>query len=63
MLIRLLSNKILPLDINRENGIDVGTRHFGQGAEMLDAGVTDDDIETAEFFHQGLEHRWYFGLA
>lgn len=62
ILIRLLRNKILTLNINPENPIDIRTRRLRMFSEILDSRVTDRDIQTTEFLHDRLEHRAYFFL-
>lgn len=63
ILVRLLRNKILALDINRKNAVNIITGHFAQDTEMFNPGVTHDDIQTAEFTLDGLEHGAHFGLV
>lgn len=58
--ISLLSDEILPLDINRKDSIDVAPLDLGEIPEMLDARVTDCDVETAEFAVHSLEHGLHF---
>jgi hypothetical protein len=63
VLVRLLRNKILTLDIHRKNAINVITSNFAQSTEMFNPRVTHDDIQTAEFALDDLEHGAYFDLV
>lgn len=60
---RLLRHKILALNINRENPINLLAMYLAQRPEMLNPRVTHDDVDPAEFALDHLEHGSYFGFG
>jgi hypothetical protein len=52
----LLRNKVLSLDVNREDGVNIGARNLRERSKVLDARVADCDVESAEFADDGFEH-------
>lgn len=63
MSIRLLRHKILPLNINRENPINLLAMYLAQRPEMLNPRVAHDDVDPAKLTLDHLEQGGYFGLG
>ena len=62
ILIRLLRNKVLSLNINPKNPINIRPRNLRVISKVLDPRVTNSNIQPPEFLHQRLEHSAHFVL-